>query len=55
MSEYLRIPLTADQKKLIDQAAQFDLSDTAPWARALLLRAAQERVAAGKADRPRRK
>ena len=39
----LRIPVTADQKQLIVEAASLDQLDMAEWARALLLRAAKHR------------
>jgi hypothetical protein len=55
MNTFLKIPLTAEQKALIEEAAQLDLSDTAPWARSLLVKAAAERVAASKAGKPSRK
>lgn len=41
----LRIPLTAEQKRLIAEAAALDHSDMAAWVRPLLLQAAQIRVA----------
>jgi uncharacterized protein (DUF1778 family) len=41
----LRIPLTAEQKELIAQAAALDQSDMAAWVRPLLIQAAQLRVA----------
>jgi uncharacterized protein (DUF1778 family) len=44
MDTDLRIPLTADQKKLIAEAAAADQSDVASWVRPLLLGFAQKRV-----------
>ena len=41
----LRIPVTLDQKRLIQQAARLDQADVAAWIRPLLLRAAEDRVA----------
>jgi uncharacterized protein (DUF1778 family) len=40
----VRIPLTEDQKRLIEQAASLDQSDMTAWMRPILLRAAQERI-----------
>jgi hypothetical protein len=55
MNVYLRIPLTADQKRLVEEAARLDFSDVTPWVRALLVRAASERVAPERATRSARK
>lgn len=52
---YLRVPLTAEQKEMIDQAALLDQSETAPWVRSLMVRAAAERLAAEKTNRSARK
>ena len=41
MTVPLRIMLTADQKQLVDRAAQTEQLETAAWARPLLLQAAQ--------------
>jgi hypothetical protein len=48
----LRIPLTAEQKRLIQEAARLDEADMAAWVRPLLIQAAQERVARKKAEKP---
>jgi uncharacterized protein (DUF1778 family) len=40
----LRIMLTASQDALIRQAAQSEGADISPWARNILLRAAQARI-----------
>jgi hypothetical protein len=42
----LRVPLTEAQKERIAQAAKLDDVDMAAWARPILLRAAEERIAA---------
>jgi hypothetical protein len=49
MNVPLRLMVTADQKKLIDDAVQLESGEFAEWARTILLRAAQKRVAQGKA------
>jgi uncharacterized protein (DUF1778 family) len=41
----LRIMLTADQRELIERAAQLEGLDMTAWARPILLASAQERVA----------
>lgn len=48
MDTDLRIPLTTEQKKLIDQATANEPEGKAAWARAILLRAAKERLAAAR-------
>jgi len=40
----LRIPVTAEQKKIIVEAAGLDQMDMAGWARMLLLKAANQRI-----------
>jgi len=40
----LRIPVTADQKELVAEAARREGADMAAWARPILLRAALARV-----------
>ena len=45
MSEYIRLPLTVDQKRLIEEAATLDLADVAAWIRPILLEAARKRIA----------
>lgn len=46
MDTDLRIPVTSEQKKLIQQATADEPEGMAAWARAILLKAAQDRVAA---------
>ncbi len=48
----LRVMLTASQNELIRQAAQLEGMDISPWARAILLKAAQQRR---ESDRKRKK
>ena len=55
MDTDLRIPVTADQKGLITQAASVDGLDMAPWARDILLKAANERLGAQKSRTPQRR
>ena len=45
MKVSIRLPLTADQKKLIEEAANLDQSDLTAWARPILIQAARDRVA----------
>jgi len=40
----LRIPMTREQKALIDEALSIDKIDMTTWARPILLKAAQERI-----------
>jgi hypothetical protein len=40
----LRIPVTADQKQRVMDAARLDEQDMAEWARAILLKAANQRL-----------
>jgi uncharacterized protein (DUF1778 family) len=42
----LRIPVTATQKELVVEAAALDGTDMASWVRPIILRAAEERLAA---------
>jgi hypothetical protein len=54
MDTHLRIPVTDDQKALIDEATADAPGGMADWARGILLRAARARLAnvkAKKADR----
>lgn len=44
MDQDLRIPVTADQKKLIVDAAAADQTDMTAWIRPIVLRAAQKRL-----------
>ena len=43
-SEELRIPVTAEQKKLVSEAASADGTDLATWVRPIVLRAAEKRA-----------
>jgi hypothetical protein len=45
MDTDLRIPLTSEQKALIDQATANEPEGKAAWARAILLDAAKRRIA----------
>ena len=45
MDADLRIPMTSEQKALIDEATDDEPEGKAAWARAILLRAAQDKVA----------
>jgi hypothetical protein len=44
MDTDLRIPLTSEQKKLLDEATADEPEGKAAWARAILLRAARDRL-----------
>jgi hypothetical protein len=48
MKASVRIMLTAEQKKLIEEAALIDQSDMTAWMRPILLRAAEDRIARAK-------
>jgi hypothetical protein len=50
MDTDLRIPLTTEQKSLIDAATAGIAEGKAEWARALLLKAAQRMLAKGDVD-----
>jgi hypothetical protein len=50
MDTDLRIPLTTDQKALIDAATADEAGGKAEWARAVLLAAAKRKLAKGKGD-----
>jgi uncharacterized protein (DUF1778 family) len=55
MSAQVRIPLTEEQKRLIEQAASLEHSDLTAWMRPILLQAATKRIAQGRgaaADSP---
>lgn len=47
-SYHLRVPLTAGQRALIEEAVQVDHDDKAGWARAVLLGAAKRTIAKNK-------
>jgi len=49
----LRIPLTVEQKRLIQEAASLDQADMAAWVRPLLIQAAKDRVARRKIGKNR--
>ena len=51
----LRIPMTADQKRLVVYAATLNQQDMAAWVRPLLLEAAEATVEANSRRKPRRK
>lgn len=44
MNRSIRLMLTADQEKLIHQAAELEGLDMTAWARPILLQAARERL-----------
>jgi uncharacterized protein (DUF1778 family) len=44
MDEDLRIPVTAEQKRIIVEAAEADHSDMTAWIRPIVLRAAEKRL-----------
>lgn len=44
----LRIPVTADQKEMIGEAAKVDGMDMAAWARPILIDAAQKRLSSSR-------
>jgi hypothetical protein len=49
MSDQIRIPLTADQKRLIAEAAGLNALEMTAWARSVLVRAAEmERSSRGR-------
>jgi hypothetical protein len=48
MDTDLRIPLTSEQKTLIDEATADEPEGKAAWARAILIRAAHDRLAKAK-------
>lgn len=47
---HLRVPLTAGQRTLIEEAARLEGEDRAGWARALLLTAAKRRIGQSKKE-----
>ncbi len=51
MDTSLRIPVTSEQKALIVKATSDEPEGMAAWARAILLRAAQDRLAKAKAKK----
>jgi hypothetical protein len=48
---HLRVPLAANQRTLIEEAARLADADKAAWARAILLEAARKRLAKRKTAR----
>ena len=55
MNRPLRIMLTADQRELIEKAAQADGLDMTAWARPILLQAAQDQLAEAGQKKRRKK
>jgi len=55
MNVPLRIMLTAEQKRLIEEAAKLDQADMTAWVRPILLRAAHDRIVRSKESATRRK
>ncbi len=51
MDTDLRIPMTSEQKALIDEATRDEPEGKAAWARAILLDAARKRVAKRRDDK----
>ena len=51
MDTDLRIPLTSEQKTLIEEATADAPEGMAAWARAILLEAARKKVGRGKTDK----
>ncbi len=51
MTIHLRIPVTDEQKAMIDQATADEVEGMAAWARALLLAAARRKLAKSKDDK----
>jgi hypothetical protein len=47
---HLRVPLNAEQRTRIEEAARLEGEDKAGWARAVLLTAAKRRIAKGKKE-----
>lgn len=52
MDTDLRIPLTSEQKTLIQEATADEPEGMAAWARTVLLEAAKRKASRAKADRP---
>ena len=50
MDTDLRIPLTSEQKQLIDEATRDEPEGKAAWARAILLAAARDRLVTRKSE-----
>jgi len=55
MDTDLRIPVTSDQKKLIQEATAGEPEGLAAWARRILLQAAHDQLAKGRAGKRRQK
>lgn len=55
MDATLRIPVTAEQKRLISEAAAVNPLGMAAWAREILVRTATEQAAGVEARKPRRR
>ena len=54
MDIHLRIPVTSEQKALIDRATADQAGSMAEWARGALLRAARNRLAKARAKKAER-
>jgi hypothetical protein len=54
MDTDLRVPLTAQQKQLLDEATADEPEGKAAWARAVLLEAAKRKLARMTKDKPER-
>jgi hypothetical protein len=48
---HLRVPLSADQRALIEKAVTLEGTEKAGWARGLLLTAARKRIAKGEEEK----
>ena len=48
---HLRVPLNAEQRTLVEEAARQQGEDKAAWARAILLTAARRTIAKGKKEK----
>lgn len=55
MNARLRIPVTEDQKKLVEEAANLEQLDVTAWIRPIILQAARERVQTMNAQKSSRK
>ena len=54
MDAYLKVPVTSEQKALIQEATNDEPEGMAAWARAILLQAARERIAKKRTDTERK-
>jgi hypothetical protein len=53
MDAYLRIPMTSEQKALVQEATRDEPEGVAAWVRAVVLQAARERIAQRKSTKER--